>query len=201
MSLFPRFSGEFTPLFRLLDDYATHTAGRPGGLQASLSARSFTPRFDIKETKEGYELHGELPGVEQKDISIEFTDHNTIQISGRTESRRVRGNPPQGFIEGEQKQIEGNSKGYHKPTVEDEDGQQSSTEVQKSGSQEVSEHQQQSDGSRWWVTERSYGEFSRSFAFPSRVDQDKVKASLKNGILTVFVPKAAAPQPKKINIE
>ncbi|OGE46706.1 hypothetical protein PENARI_c118G04762 [Penicillium arizonense] len=37
--------------------------------------------------------------------------------------------------------------------------------------------------------------------FRARVDQDNVKASLKNGILFVLVPKTAAPAIKKITIE
>ncbi len=205
MSLFPRgLGGEFTPLFRLLDDYATHSAHRGGFPSAVSSMRSFTPKFDVKETKDAYELHGELPGIEQKNISIEFTDPSTIQITGRTEHRRTRGQPPAGFVEGEQQQqqqqIEG---GYHKPTVEEEQPSES-TQVQKSDSKDVDKKDKQEeggDGSRYWVTERSVGEFNRSFTFPSRVDQDKVKASLKDGILSIVVPKASAPQTRKIDIQ
>jgi HSP20 family protein len=40
-----------------------------------------------------------------------------------------------------------------------------------------------------WRSERNVGHFSRSFAFPQAVDQDEVKATLKNGILTLTVPK------------
>ena len=205
MALFPRLGGEFTPLFRLLDDYASHTATRPGGHSTTGVLRSFSPRFDIKEIKDAYELHGELPGIEQKNINIEFTDNSTIQISGHTEHRYTRGNPPAGFVEGnsEQGKIEGGN-GYHKPTVEDEDKSSSKdkSSVQKQdGQQGVEQQQGEVNDHRWWITERSVGEFSRSFTFPGRVDQDNVKASLKNGILTVVVPKASAPQSRKINIE
>jgi HSP20 family molecular chaperone IbpA len=54
---------------------------------------------------------------------------------------------------------------------------------------------------RFWATERSVGEFQRTFTFPTRVDQDNVKASLKNGILSVTVPKTTAAATKKITIE
>ena len=57
------------------------------------------------------------------------------------------------------------------------------------------------DGHKYWVSERSTGEFQRVFTFPSRVDQDRVKASLRNGILSVTVPKATAPTTKKITVE
>lgn len=54
---------------------------------------------------------------------------------------------------------------------------------------------------RFWVSERSVGEFQRTFSFPVRVDPDAVKASLKNGILSIFIPKAPASVTKKIIIE
>ncbi|KAK0635428.1 HSP20-like chaperone, partial [Bombardia bombarda] len=40
------------------------------------------PRFDVHETKTGYELHGELPGVERENLRIEFTDDDALVISG-----------------------------------------------------------------------------------------------------------------------
>lgn len=39
------------------------------------------------------------------------------------------------------------------------------------------------------VMERSYGGFMRSFRMPFAVDPDKVEAALKNGVLTITVPK------------
>jgi HSP20 family molecular chaperone IbpA len=41
----------------------------------------------------------------------------------------------------------------------------------------------------------------RTFKFPGRVNQDAVKASLKNGVLSVTVPKAPAVVAKKIAIQ
>lgn len=38
--------------------------------------------------------------------------------------------------------------------------------------------------------ERTVGEFSRTFQFPTRVDQEAVTAALDNGVLSVVVPKA-----------
>jgi HSP20 family molecular chaperone IbpA len=198
MALFPRaFTQEFSPLIRLMDDYANISRdlqGTPGAVLKSL--RSFQPKFDVSETKEGYQLHGELPGIDQKDINIEWTDGNTLEISGRTETRHESGSPEQGKVTGEATES-------HQPTVEDETGpssteaQPTSTEVAKASSQEVSKEPQR----KYWVTERSVGEFHRSFSFPARVDHDAVKASMKNGVLEITVPKAAKPAARKINIE
>jgi HSP20 family molecular chaperone IbpA len=193
MSLFPRFEQEISPIFQLMNEY-DRAFRQP--FRGASHFRTFSPKFDVKELKDAYELHGELPGIDQKNVNIEWTDGNTLTISGRTEHRYEAGSP-QGFIEGE-----ANDKHeYHKPTVEEEGGdanKQKSTAVAKTGSKEVA--QQTGDEAKYWVTERSVGEFSRSFSFPSRVDQDNVKASLKNGILSIVVPKAKAPTARKVEI-
>jgi HSP20 family protein len=62
----------FTPFFRFIDDFNTY-ANQGSGENANANA-TFTPKFDIYEHKHSFTLHGELPGVEQKDIDIEFTD-------------------------------------------------------------------------------------------------------------------------------
>ncbi|KAL1932122.1 hypothetical protein VTP01DRAFT_9178 [Rhizomucor pusillus] len=42
----------------------------------------------------------------------------------------------------------------------------------------------------WWTSERVTGAFSRSFSFPSSIDKDAIKATYKDGILSIKVPKA-----------
>ncbi len=46
-------------------------------------------------------------------------------------------------------------------------------------------------GENWYFSERDYGSFSRSFRLPSDADEENVKADLKDGVLTVTVPKKA----------
>ncbi|HSF31619.1 MAG TPA: Hsp20/alpha crystallin family protein [Candidatus Tectomicrobia bacterium] len=48
--------------------------------------------------------------------------------------------------------------------------------------------------------ERAYGPFQRSFMLPTTVDQEKVKASYKDGILELRLPKVQAAQPKRIAV-
>ena len=211
MSLFPRaFTSEFTPLFRLLDDYASHSAATAN--RSLNAARTFQPRFDIKETKDSYELHGELPGVARDGLSIEFTDNHTLSIKGRTESYREEGTRPgqiEAAPEGTPAAIEGgahNNEHYHKPTVEDEEGAAANTtttvaQTSSNNKNEVSKTDGQQPQTRYWLSERSIGTFARTFQFPSRVDQDNVKASLANGILSIVVPKATAPQARKIAVQ
>ncbi|KAF2645651.1 HSP20-like chaperone [Massarina eburnea CBS 473.64] len=192
MSLFPRFTQEFAPLFRLMDDYDRKVFRDLPNSQSLRNIQSFTPKFDVKEAGDAYELHGEFPGVEQKDISIEWTDANTLTVSGRHEHVREEGQRPSAAIEDA-------SQHYEKPTAEDEaSANKEVTKQPDTSQQEVTKNE---DGPKYWVSERSVGEFHRSFSFPTRVDQDAVKASLKNGILSVIVPKAKAQQPRKVTIE
>jgi len=58
-------------------------------------------------------------------------------------------------------------------------------------------------GKDYYRMERSYGSFSRTIPLPTEVDQDKVKADFKKGVLTVTVPKTAKAmkETKKISIK
>ncbi len=49
--------------------------------------------------------------------------------------------------------------------------------------------------------ERAYGAFSRSFTLPNTVDTDTIKASHRNGVLEIILPKKEETKPKKIKIE
>jgi HSP20 family protein len=49
--------------------------------------------------------------------------------------------------------------------------------------------------------ERPYGRFSRSFSLPTVVDQRKVKASHRDGILRIVLTKKEETKPKQIKVE
>src|SRR6185437_12263103 len=55
----------------------------------------------------------------------------------------------------------------------------------------------------YYLSERSYGSFQRSFTLPDTVDQDKIAATFAKGVLTVTLPKNAQAQKteKKIAIK
>ncbi|KAL4993018.1 30 kDa heat shock protein [Aspergillus recurvatus] len=161
--------GDFSPLFRLLDDYDTHRYTR-----GQTAEQSFAPRFDVRESNEAYHLDGELPGIPQSNIDMEFTDPQTLVIKGRSERE------------------------YH--SSDENKAQGEGSEVAKTGEKQIST-KQAANKPRYWVSERSVGEFQRTFTFPTRVNQDDVMASLKDGILSVLVPKAVAPSAKKIIIQ
>ena len=62
------------------------------------------------------------------------------------------------------------------------------------------ERKEGDDESRYHLVERSYGTFMRSFQLPQGLDESKIGADFNDGILTVHIPKAALPQPRKIQI-
>jgi len=53
---------------------------------------------------------------------------------------------------------------------------------------------------RYWVSERSYGQFNRTFSFPTTIAHDGISATLDNGVLEVRVPKTQAPAPHRVRI-
>jgi HSP20 family protein len=52
----------------------------------------------------------------------------------------------------------------------------------------------------YWC-ERSYGAFVRTLPLPTGIDADKVKATFKNGVLEVHLPKAKEAKGKKIEVK
>jgi HSP20 family molecular chaperone IbpA len=181
--------------------------------------QSYTPRFDVKETEQNYELHGELPGVEKDNVDIEFSDPQTIVIRGRSERTYTEGNPPANLLEGKSDEMSGaiadkphgedhdetGSNKSFKATVEDDteeaEGNTTVAKTSSSGKQTSAASQQQQPKPKYWVYERSVGNFSRSFTFSSHVDHEGVSASLNNGILTVVVPKAKKHQSHRIAVK
>lgn len=53
------------------------------------------------------------------------------------------------------------------------------------------EKEEKDEDKKYYVKERSYGSFKRVLAIGVNVDEDKIKADFKSGVLTVALPKAA----------
>lgn len=60
---------------------------------------------------------------------------------------------------------------------------------------------EEKEGMTWHRRERGFGKFHRTLEFPLPIEADKVQASLKNGILTITLPKAEAAKPRKIQVK
>jgi HSP20 family protein len=103
------------------------------------------PAVDVAETDKSYEIAAELPGMDEKDVEVNFSN-GTLTIKGEKNEEK-----------------EEKKKDYY-------------------------------------LSERHYGSFQRSFAVPDDVDENKIEAAFKNGVLTVSLPKTPEAQKKEKQI-
>lgn len=61
--------------------------------------------------------------------------------------------------------------------------------------------EKKSDDEKHHRIESFYGTFARSFVLPNDVDQPKISAESRDGVLTVRLPKQAAVKPKAIEVQ
>lgn len=59
---------------------------------------------------------------------------------------------------------------------------------------------EETEGRNYRRVERWYGKFFRSFQIPSTVDAEHINASLKNGLLTLTLPKREEAKPRQIPV-
>jgi HSP20 family protein len=77
--------------------------------------------------------------------------------------------------------------------VEVENGRLSLHAEHKEEKEEKKEH--------YHLRERRYGSFTRTFGLPENVDAEKIEAKVKDGVLTVSIPKVEETKPKAIEIK
>ena len=201
----PSAASGFSSLFKMLDDFERYTQqgdmgggqlSAPGGDHTSGSSRGgmmmFAPKFDVAEHDKAYQLQGELPGVPPENVVIEFTDPQTLVVRGKVERARTEGDPA---LAPSNRRL---GAGAEQGKVEGEKGEKGEQQqVEKKKGEEGGE----GNKPKYWLSERSYGEFSRVFNFPSSVDQDKVEAKFENGVLNVIVPKVERKGTRRIEIK
>jgi len=103
-----------------------------------------SPRTNLYENGDNFEIRTEVPGIQKDDLSVRIQG-NYLEISGSRTSEAP-------------------------------------------------------DGYKVHRAERGTNTFSRSFTLPDDVDAEKVEAKLKDGILSLTLPKSEAARPKQITI-
>lgn len=104
------------------------------------------PATDVTAKDDHYEITAELPGLDEKNVSVKVAE-GTLTIKGEKK--------------------------------------------------EESEKQEKD----YYLAERRYGSFYRSFALPGDVDASKIAATFAKGVLTVTLPKSAAAKANEKKIE
>ena len=66
-----------------------------------------------------------------------------------------------------------------------------------SGKKESNKEEEDAD---YYVKESRYGSFSRTFRLPGKIDEEKVNATYKDGVLTVSMPHKEDTKAKKIKV-
>ncbi len=125
---------------RLFDTFFGRTAP-VGGLEGV-----WAPAVDMYETKNDLVVAVELPGVNEKEVSVSITGDMLTLRGERTHGEEVK------------------QENYYR-------------------------------GERW------FGKFERALPLPFPVQADKVKATYRDGVLTIRLPKAEEIRPKEIKIE
>ena len=107
----------------------------------------FSPRVDIRELENSYEITAELPGISKEDIRVDVRD---------------------GVL-----------------TLEAQSAEENTEE----------------DNGRVIRQERRYGKFMRSFNLGTQVQEADIKATFKDGVLSLEAPKLVEQEPERRRIE
>jgi HSP20 family protein len=57
------------------------------------------------------------------------------------------------------------------------------------------------EGQTFFRAERRYGSFRRAVPLPHGVDENRIRAEFRNGVLIVYAPKKESARPKRIRVE
>lgn len=109
----------------------------------------------------------------------------------------IRGWNPRVDIFGEEGQIvlKAELPGVDKDNISiDVNGRVLTVKGERSADNEVKED-------NYYMRERSYGKFERSFTLPAETDLEQIKAEYKDGVLKLNIPKAESSKPKQITIQ
>lgn len=199
------FNDTFNQLDQLSSELDYHLAQTFGSQDQATNWQRLltsTPKFDVKETAAAYILEGEIPGVSKSDISLTWADDNTLVLKTQT-STFMEHNPnptPAATIE-QKSEFASSSNDAEISPAEMSSADPDATKSENTDSAIAKTRDQSTDVAKsapasptYHLTERTHSKFQRVFSFAGQVNHDEVKASLKDGVLTVTVPKLV-PEP------
>jgi HSP20 family protein len=163
---------------------------------------SFVPRFDLEEDEMFYYLIGDIPGGRAEDITIEPNDDHTLIIHGVTGcfgfslepliGRKSQHNSNELVSVPDQKRkaagIHSTYNNYKPPAPIPLPPQ---GHIRRGTTSYIGDTDRPKERSKKKVllSERLVGDFRRTFTFPAPIVEEKVQATIKNGVLRLKIPK------------
>ena len=123
--------------------------------------------------------------VTEDKLTVDLADGRSLVVPLAWYPRLVQGSP----AERQHWQLLGDGYAIEWPDLDEHIGLEGLLAGRQSG---------ESEGRKW--SERVYGGFHRSIELPTEVQNDKVTAAFKNGVLTITVPKAEASKVRSIPV-
>lgn len=179
-----------------------------------VNTRPWEPLFEAHDTEDSFVVYGELPGLNKEHVTVEFPEPCKLVVSGKGErftdapkaAETTTGQTALAPVV-ESDNEDTRSRSSYQATVEDDvdgdDFEVLSHTSEKSETISQPEPETLSEKAKEKQTEqpkqpeepRHSGyrkEFSRYFTFPTYVNHEAVTAELKDGLLTIVVPKATS---------
>ncbi|KAJ1332601.1 hypothetical protein BSLG_008230 [Batrachochytrium salamandrivorans] len=160
----------------------------PDPFTSSMQQQLRYPLMDVHETEQAYVVSAEVPGVPRNSLNCEVVHGDTLVISGKFIAGADKGASE---VAPDNVNVGSDNAAAGSDSITDTDHNQDrasageiETTAEKGGKAVL-------DNATMHTNERVYGSFRRSISFASRIDAAKLKATLKDGVLTVQIPKDA----------
>ncbi|KAJ3867514.1 HSP20-like chaperone [Lentinula novae-zelandiae] len=189
MSIARQIFNEFRPLFRMLEEPLTRS---PALRYSSVFNDPFfngpalaRPAVDVSEDGNKYIIEAELPGVPKENVDVRVGDHgHSVTIEGKVTSRRggpaITSTPESG-----------NASEAEPATTSAAADTTTAVSNQTESSNHISVERQLVNNSS----------FTRTVWLPRPVDGSNVSAQLKDGVLTLTLPKSVDEGSVKITVD
>jgi len=152
------------------------------------------PNVDLYETPNELVFSADLPGYNREDIDIQVTP-DSLQVSAQHRDEGG-GQPGSGNVSATGETADSGNGQTSSPAPADTGGQSSRTDAPSTAIQAS----QPQHPRTYHVQRQRRQNFSVSYSLPTEVDPNNVKASFKDGVLTVRLPKPEQARPKQVSV-
>jgi HSP20 family protein len=176
----------FSEMRRQMDDLMNDVIGQQGS-----GLVSWRPTLEVDEDDQSFTIRVEVPGWEEKDITVEV-EQSLLTIRG--ERGASGGNDSGGGNAGSTSTAGSSAGGGDVPDADESGRSASSTDEAQMRSRAGSGGRGGQGRNRWSSS------FIQSLSLPSTIDTEHISAQLERGLLTVHLPKQPQATPKRIPV-